>query len=92
MAEYSGIPAAEIPTALEAFDRLFPIANGWFTTPGWTDIHLLKMVPLIFQGIGAHQRSIQHNLVNNVSALNPSAPYMLSVLGKRISCAVDFLL
>lgn len=92
MAEYSGIPADEIPTALEAFDRFFPSPNGWFTTPGWTDIHLLKMVPLIFQGIGAHQRRIQYNLADNVSALNPSAPYTLSDLGKRINCAVDFLL
>ncbi|MFJ5281730.1 MULTISPECIES: hypothetical protein [Streptomyces] len=92
MAEYSGIPADEIPTALEAFDRFFPSPNGWFTTPGWTDIHLLKMVPLIFQGIGAHQRRIQYNLADDVSALNPSAPYTLSDLGKRINCAVDFLL
>ncbi|MCC5481200.1 hypothetical protein [Streptomyces barringtoniae] len=77
MAAYSGIPADEIPTALEAFDRFFPIPNGWFTTPGWTDIHLLKMVPMTFQGIGAHQRRIQYTLADNVSALKPSAPYTI---------------
>ncbi|MEU9083422.1 hypothetical protein [Streptomyces sp. NPDC048357] len=92
MAEYSGIPAEEIPTALEAFDRFFPIPNGWLTTPGSTDIHMLKMVPLIFQGIGAHQRRIQYNLVDSLSELQPSAPYTASDLAKRIRCAVDFLL
>ncbi|MFI2380482.1 hypothetical protein ACH5AO_36425 [Streptomyces sp. NPDC018964] len=92
MAQYSGIPAGEIPTALEAFDRFFPIAGGWLTTPGSTDIHMLKMVPFIFQGIGAHQRRIQYNLVGNLSALKPSAPYTIPDLARRISCAVDFLL
>lgn len=93
MAEYSGIPAEEIPTALEAFDRFFPIPNGWLTTPGNTDMHILKMVPWIFQGIGAHQRRIQYNLVDNLSALRPTgALYTISDLGERISCAVDFLL
>ncbi|MEU1628181.1 hypothetical protein ABZ746_23195 [Streptomyces sp. NPDC020096] len=92
MSKYSGIPADEIPTALEAFDRFFPIPNGWFTTPGWTDIHLLKMVPLIFQGIGAHHRRIQYDLGDNMAPLNPSALYTISDLGKRINCAVDFLL
>ncbi|MFG2715323.1 hypothetical protein ACGFX2_32895 [Streptomyces goshikiensis] len=92
MAEYSGIPAEEIPTALEAFDRFFPIPSGWLTTPGNTDIHLLKMVPLIFQGVGAHHRRIQYNLVDNLSELQPSAPYTASDLAKRIRCTVDFLL
>lgn len=92
MAEYSGIPADKIPTALEAFDRFFPIPNDWLTTPGSTDIHMLKMVPLIFQGIGAHQRRIQYKMVDNLAALQPSAQYTIPDLAKRISCAVDFLL
>ncbi|GHG19414.1 hypothetical protein [Streptomyces hydrogenans] len=92
MAKYSGIPADEIPTALEAFDRFFPITNGWLTTPGNTDIHMLKMVPWIFQGIGAHQRRIQYNLVKSLRELQPSSWYTASDLSKRINCAVDFLL
>ncbi|WP_049653483.1 hypothetical protein [Kitasatospora sp. MY 5-36] len=90
MSTYSGIPAKEIPSALEAFDRFFP-SNGWFTTPGRTDVHMLKLVPMVFQGIGAHHRRVQYDLGNNLSALNASGPYTRGDLGKRINCTVDFL-
>ncbi|MEV6105166.1 hypothetical protein AB0M28_10695 [Streptomyces sp. NPDC051940] len=91
MSTYSGIPDDEIPVALEAFDRFFPIPGGWFVTAGRTDVRMVKMVPWIFQGIGAHHRRVQYGL-SDLSGLNPSAPYTLSDLGKRINCAVDFLL
>ncbi|MFC9616590.1 hypothetical protein [Streptomyces sp. NPDC056938] len=92
MSRYSGIPTAEIPTALEAFDRFFPSVGGsWFSTPGWTDIHMLKMVPMIFQGIGAHHRRIEYGLGRSLTKLVPSRQYTQSDLVKRINCAVDFL-
>lgn len=91
MSRYSGIPDDEIPVALEAFDRFFPIPGGWFVTAGRTDVRMVKMVPWIFQGIGAHHRRVQYEL-SDLSGLNPSAPYTLSDLAKRINCAVDFLL
>ncbi|MFB8000464.1 hypothetical protein ACFC4G_47990 [Streptomyces sp. NPDC056002] len=91
MSRYSGIPADEIPMALEAFDRFFPIPGGWFVTAGRTDVRMVKMVPWIFQGIGAHHRRVQYGL-SDLSGLNPSAPYTLGDLAKRINCAVDFLL
>ncbi|MFJ8313508.1 MULTISPECIES: hypothetical protein [unclassified Streptomyces] len=33
MTKYSSSPADEIPTALEAFDRFFPLPNGWLAAP-----------------------------------------------------------
>jgi hypothetical protein len=94
MSRYSGIPIDEIPTALEAFDRFFPIPNGWFVKAGATDVCLVKMVPWIFQGIGAHHRRVQYGLNDqtDLSSLNPSSWYTISDLSKRIRCAVDFLL
>ncbi|MFD8025347.1 hypothetical protein ACFV6G_33655 [Streptomyces lavendulae] len=94
MSRYSGIPADEIPTALEAFDRFFPIPNHWFVTAGRTDVRMAKMVPLVFQGIGAHHRRVQYGLNDqpNLDALNPSSPYTLSDLRRSIGCAVDLLL
>ncbi|WP_405606307.1 hypothetical protein [Streptomyces sp. NBC_00076] len=94
MSRYSGIPADEIPTALEAFDRFFPITGNWFVTAGDTDVRMVKMVPLSFQGIGAHHRRVQYKLSkeSGFSGLNPSSRYTGSDLGKRVNCTVDFLL
>lgn len=92
MSTYSGIPAEEIPTALETFDRFFPGPSDWFVTPGWTNVRMLKMTPMVFQGIGAHHRRVQYGLGNSVSELNASAQYTRSDLAKRINCAVEFLL
>jgi hypothetical protein len=44
MSEYSGIPAEEIPTALEAFDRFFPGVD-WFVAPGRTATSLAPTAP-----------------------------------------------
>lgn len=91
MSAYSGIPVGEIPIALEAFDRFFP-TDGWMVTAGPTDIHMVKMVPLVFQGIGAHHRRAQYDLGNKIAGLNAKSPYTHSDLAKRINCTVDFLL
>jgi hypothetical protein len=92
MSAYSGIPADEIPVALEAFDRFFPLPSGWSVTPGWTDMHVVKMVPHVFQGVGAHHRRSQYDLGEGISALNAKSPYTHSDLAKRINGTVDFLL
>ncbi|MEV8311916.1 hypothetical protein AB0P36_32490 [Streptomyces flavidovirens] len=94
MSTYSGIPVDEIPTALEALDRFFPTTDGWFVTAGATDVRMVKMVPWIFQGIGAHHRRVQYGLNDqpDLSGLNPRSWYTLRDLAKRINCAVDFLL
>ncbi|MFJ3106514.1 hypothetical protein [Streptomyces sp. NPDC086835] len=94
MSRYSGIPVEEIPTALEAFDRFFPVPDGCFVTAGLTDVRMVKMAPLIFQGIGAHHRCVQYGLYDqqDLPALNLRSPYTLSDLCQRISCPVDFLL
>lgn len=92
MSTYSGIPADEIPTALEAFDKFFPTATGWFTTPGPTDITLLKMTPYVFQGIGAHHRRVEYGLGTEIVGLKTSAMYTHQDLAGRINCAVEFML
>ena len=91
MSQYSGIPVDEIPTALEAFDHFFPGSGDWFVTPGPTDVRMLKMVPWVFQGIGAHVRRGKYGLGHDVSALNAKAPYTHSDLARRINCTVGFL-
>lgn len=52
---------------------------------------MLKMVPMIFQGIGTHHRRIQYDLGNSVSGLNAEARYTHRDLAKRIDCALEFM-
>lgn len=92
MSAYSGIPVDEISTALEAFDRFFPVVDSWFVTAGWTDLRMVKMVPSVFQGIGAHHRRAQYGLGDSISGLEASSQYTHSDLAKRINSTVEFLL
>lgn len=92
MSIHSGIPTDEVPVALEAFDHFFPVPGGWLVTAGLTDVHMVKMVPLIFQGIGAHHRRVQYGWGSNLEGLSPTASFTVPDLGKRINCAVQFLL
>lgn len=92
MSKHSGIPADEIPTALEAFDQFFPVPNGWFAKAGATDVCMVRLVPLVFQGIGAHRRREQYELGDRLDGLEPASRYTEDDLAKRINCTVDFLL
>jgi len=57
LAEQTGVPVAEIPTALRAFDDLFPMnGSSWLVPLRGTSVVAAKMVPNAFRGIGAMQR------------------------------------
>jgi hypothetical protein len=58
LAETSGVPVAEIPSALTAYDRLFPISGGWFKQPGPTKARRLALFPFHFHGLGAFRRRL----------------------------------
>jgi hypothetical protein len=53
LADQSGVPKSEVPTALQCFDQLFPIEDGWFVALPKAHISLLKLVPVQFRGVGA---------------------------------------
>jgi len=90
MAEYSGIPVEEIPTALQAFDKFFPVQGGWFVTPGYTCATRAKMTPAFFHGIGAHHRRQEYELKEGFRALSSSG-YTENDLNKWNNCTVAYL-
>jgi hypothetical protein len=89
MSGTSGIPANEIPTALETFDRLFPTPEGWLTTPGWTSARRVKMVPTYFQGIGVYHRRLAYDW-GDLSELKSSG-YTAQDMATWNNAAVSFL-
>lgn len=54
--EETGVPVAEIPIALSAFDKIFPTANGWFREPD--SRRVLILMPPAMRGIGAYRRML----------------------------------
>jgi hypothetical protein len=77
----TGVPAAEIPTALSAFDALFP-TGGWLKPVGRTSYSVVSMMPHPFQGIGAWQRLLRAG-AQDYPALGLTGQYTASDLAAR---------
>lgn len=58
---YTGVPVAEVPKAIGAYEKLFPMKNGWFTnlSPN-SKIEKMKMLSVPFMGIGANVRRLAY--------------------------------
>jgi hypothetical protein len=61
LSRQTGVPRAEVKTALGAFDDLFPLAEGsWIVPVKNSPLRLTRMMPLAFRGVGAVQRLRRH--------------------------------
>ncbi|HEY8165021.1 MAG TPA: hypothetical protein VIF83_05635 [Gemmatimonadaceae bacterium] len=58
----TGVPVAEIPLALESFDRLFPTPGGWFREPNGDSRRVLILMPAAMRGIGAVRRQARQRV------------------------------
>lgn len=58
--EETGVPVAEIPIALSAFDKIFPTASGWFREPDSRKV--LILMPPAVRGIGAYRRQLRQGV------------------------------
>lgn len=79
----TGIPVDHIDNALGAYEKLFPMANGWFTNLGdRSKIRVIKMMSVPFMGIGANVRRIAHTSTNNFDDIPTGGQYTIRDLGK----------
>jgi len=58
----SGVPVSEIPLALSAFDKIFPIPTGWFKDLANDSRKVLMLMPAPMRGIGAYRRRIRRGV------------------------------
>ena len=61
LSQKTGIPIEEIPNALESYQLLFPIQDGWFKELINSNIIVMKMFPIPFMGIGANYRKFNYS-------------------------------
>ena len=58
LSKETGVPVAEVPVALSAFDKLFPIDGGWFREPAGDSRKVLVLMPPTLRGLGAFRRRV----------------------------------
>ena len=91
----SGVPAAEVPHALRAFDLLFPLRDGkeWFATPGPTRCRLVKLLPAAIRGLGAFHRLARYDAARKRGepAPDPSSDYTGRDMNAWIGAAIALL-
>ena len=58
----TGVPIDEIPGAITALDKFFPIDNGWLVEPNGSSRRVVKLMPTAMRGIGANSRLVRYGL------------------------------
>jgi len=88
----TGVPMDQIPRAFEAYQRLFPLENGWFAGPtAQSNIKMLKMFPVPFMGIGANFRRLIYTEGQNFDELELSGIYTQNDLISWNNLVVEIL-
>jgi hypothetical protein len=62
LANETGVEIKDIPVALTAFDRLFPVTGGWFREPDNDSRRVLMLMPAAMRGIGGFRRLAKANV------------------------------
>ena len=91
LSRQTGLPVESIPTALEAFDWLFPLSGGsWFTQMPTASYRLVRLAPSPFCGIGAFQR-LKRNDVEQYLDLSLGGQYTVRDMGTWHNSAATLL-
>ena len=67
----TGIPISEIGNALSSYNKLFPVAQGWFKSGNHnSNITTMNFMPVPFMGVGANYRKRIYTETNDYDSLN----------------------
>lgn len=91
LSERTGIPPDQIPLALDAFDALFPIPNGWMMDARNANMRFLRMFPVPFRGIGGHLRRKLYTKNDDLSEMELKGDYTERDMEKWIGVLVKCL-
>ena len=88
----TGIPVDEIGNALAAYEKLFPMTNGWFVELGDNSkLRVIKMMSVPFMGIGANVRRLAYTSTGVFKDIGTGGKYTISDLIKYNNAAVHLL-
>jgi hypothetical protein len=79
----TGIPADHIDNALGAYEKVFPMAHGWFSDLGdGSRVRVMKMMSLPFMGIGANVRRLAYSTKGEFEGTPTGGRYTIGDLSK----------
>lgn len=78
----AGLPEECVAEALKAFDKLFPMRDGWLKEMSTASYRFVRMVPWPFCGIGAWQR-LKRYKVDSYQELGLSGQFTANDLARR---------
>ena len=84
LARKTGIPVAEIPNALKAYDWLFPIKGDWLKEKNlpYHNLKLMTMFSVPFQGIGVNYRRNRYSTDGKLRSLKVAGDHTIDELEK----------
>jgi len=91
LSQKTGIPLEEIPSALQSYQLLFPIDDGWFMESPNSNIKMMKMFPVPFWGVGANYRRLLYTESKDFRDLKLTGIYTLKGLIKWNNLEVEVL-
>ncbi len=92
LSQKTGIPVGEIPNALESYQILFPLDDGWFMdlSPN-LNIKMMKMFPVPFMGVGTRYRRLLYTESGKFEDLELTGMHTLTDLIKWNNLTVEVL-
>ena len=92
LSQKTGIPVGEIPNALESYQTLFPLNDGWFKdlSPN-SNIKVMKMFPVPFMGVGTRYRRLLYTESGKFEDLELTGTHTLNDLIKWNNLTVKVL-
>lgn len=91
-ARHTGIPPSEIPNALGAYEKLFPMERGWFIDLGSRSmVKQIKMMSVPFMGVGANVRRLQYGGSRGFDGIPTGGQFTIKDLSDWNNVVVELL-
>jgi hypothetical protein len=89
---HTGVPVSEIPNAFQAYEKLFPMKNGWFSDLGPNcKVERIKMMSVPFMGIGANVRRLAYAAAEGFDKIPTGGQFTIKDLKTWNNVTVELL-
>ena len=91
LSQKTGVPIGEIENALQSYQILFPLNDGWFMDLPNSNIKVMKFFPIPFMGVGTRYRRLLYTENKEFEDFELTGMHTLHDLIKWNNLAVEVL-